>query len=191
MSGEESRTGRLCPWWIGHLLASRVRRLFENPERIVGPYLKEGLTTLDIGCGMGFFTLPMARLVGPQGKVIAVDRQLRMLASLERRASKAALADRIICHHCEAKSLRLERYRKQIDFALAFYVVHEVRDPDRLFAELREAIKEGGRLLVAEPPRGLFTGDFQATLDLARGCGFTILDRPAIGSRKDRSALLG
>ncbi len=74
------------------LLASPVRRwMGENPEALLTPYVREGMTVLEPGPGMGFFTLPLARMVGPAGRVVAVDIQARMLDALERRARKAGL----------------------------------------------------------------------------------------------------
>jgi len=51
---------RVCPWWLGYLLASPLRRLLQDPAAIVGPYVREGMTVLEPGPGMGFFTLAMA-----------------------------------------------------------------------------------------------------------------------------------
>lgn len=63
----------VCPWWVGYLLTSPIRKWFQDPQQILRPFVTEGMIALDIGPGMGFFTLPMARLVGRRGKVIAVD----------------------------------------------------------------------------------------------------------------------
>ena len=79
---------RICPWWLGPLLASPVRRLFYNPENLVSPYVDKGITVLDIGCGMGFFSLPLARLVGSTGKVVCVDLQEKMIKGLIKRRRK-------------------------------------------------------------------------------------------------------
>ena len=81
----------VCPWWLGYWLVSPLRRLWQDPEKILEPYVKTGMTVLEPGCGMGFFTLDLARLVGPKGKVVAVDLQEKMLAGLKRRARKAGL----------------------------------------------------------------------------------------------------
>ena len=70
---------RVCPWWLGYLLASPLRRLMQDPVKVVAPYVREGMTVLEPGPGMGFFTLELARLVGPSGRVVAVDIQPRML----------------------------------------------------------------------------------------------------------------
>jgi ubiquinone/menaquinone biosynthesis C-methylase UbiE len=83
----------VCPWWAGYLLANPLRRLLQKPEKIVSPYLRNGMTVLEIGPGMGFFTLPMARIVGASGRIICVDIQEKMIAGLMRRARRAGLAD--------------------------------------------------------------------------------------------------
>ena len=85
---------RVCPWWIGYLLASPLRRwLGQDPAKILSPYVREAMTVLEPGPGMGFFTIPLARLVGPSGRVIAVDLQPKMIESLKRRASKAGVLE--------------------------------------------------------------------------------------------------
>ena len=78
---------RICPWWLGYWLVSPLRKLRENPSKALAPFVREGMVVLEPGPGMGFFTLAVARLVGPEGRVVAVDLQPKMLASLERRAS--------------------------------------------------------------------------------------------------------
>ena len=45
----------VCPWWAGYFIDNRVRRLLHNPEKIVGPYVKSGMTVMDVGCGDGAF----------------------------------------------------------------------------------------------------------------------------------------
>jgi ubiquinone/menaquinone biosynthesis C-methylase UbiE len=181
----------LCPWWLGCIHTSAVRRLFEKPEQIVGPSLQQGMTALDVGCGMGFFTLPMARIVGPSGKVIAADVQARMLSGLRRRARRAGLDDRIVLQLCEAESLGLDGYEGKIDFALAFAVVHEVPNAEQLFAELRKVVARHGRLLVAEPPSRVSADDFGVTLATAARNGFAVLAHPKVRGKTDRSALFG
>ena len=71
---------RVCPWWIGWLLINPLRRFAHDPDRIVGPYLKPGMLAVDLGCAMGHFSLPMARMVGPAGRVVCIDVQAKMLA---------------------------------------------------------------------------------------------------------------
>ncbi|MDP3040230.1 MAG: methyltransferase domain-containing protein, partial [Deltaproteobacteria bacterium] len=74
----------VCPVWLGYFLASPFRRLFQNPWKILEPYVQKDMKVLDVGPGMGFFSLPLAQRVGPKGKGIGVDLQEKMLQSLER-----------------------------------------------------------------------------------------------------------
>lgn len=69
----------VCPWWIGYVLASPIRKLLQNPAGIIAPYIRDGMTVLEPGPGMGFFTLEIARRVGPSGYVIAVESQPQMI----------------------------------------------------------------------------------------------------------------
>jgi hypothetical protein len=60
----------VCPWWVGYLLASPLRRLQYDPAALLAPYVRTGMTVLEPGPGMGFFTLELARRVGPSGRVV-------------------------------------------------------------------------------------------------------------------------
>ena len=83
---------------------------------------------------MGLFSIAMAKMVGKDGRVIAVDLQQQMLDVLERRARMAGVADRITAHRSEATSIGLT---EPVDFALAFYSAHEVPDLRRLLTEIQ------------------------------------------------------
>ena len=178
----------VCPVWVGYLLASPLRKLVQNPNKILGPHVSGGITVLDVGCAMGFFSLPLARLVGPAGKVVCVDLQEKMIRSLARRARKAGLSDRIEARSCRQDSLGLDDLGGQIDFALAFALVHEVPDAARLFGEICETLKPSGRLLVAEPSWHVSAEAFEASVSLAEQNGFATVNRPRIG--RSRAVLL-
>jgi ubiquinone/menaquinone biosynthesis C-methylase UbiE len=180
---------RVCPVWVGYLLASPLRRLFQNPKQILSPYVKEGMKVLDIGCAMGFFSLPLSEMVGPGGRVICVDVQEKMIATLEKRAQKAGLSDNIEARVCPKGSLGLEDLKEQIDFALASAVVHEVPDSSSFFKEVCAAIKPTGRLLVIEPKGHVSQKDFELTVSTAKHAGFQLLDEPQIS--RSRAVLLG
>lgn len=167
----------VCPWWLCHSFDNPLRRLIHDPERILNPHVAEGITAVDIGCGMGYFTLGMAKLVGPGGKVIAVDLQEKMLAALEKRARKAGLADRIVLHRCRPDLLGVE---EAADFALVFWMAHEVRDKPRFFAQICAFLKPGGRLLLVEPKFHVTRKSFERTVELCRGAGFRLLSEPAV-----------
>lgn len=142
---------RICPWWLGYFLASPVRRLFQDPRRILAPYLRQGMVVLEPGPGMGFFTLEMARMVGPTGRIVAVDVQEKMLAVLRRKAGRAGLASRIDIRLVEGDSLGIADLRGRFDFVLAFAVVHELPNAAAFLSEAAAALKPGGHLLIAEP----------------------------------------
>ena len=181
-------SNRVCPWWLGYLLASPLRRLLQDPAAIVKPYVSEGMTALDIGCGMGFFSLPLAGLVGKTGRVVCVDLQEKMIGGLVRRAEKAGLSERIDARVCRKDSLGLGDIVKEIDFAIAFALVHEVPDKERLFSEIHKTLKEGAKLLLAEPTGHVSGSDFETTLSIARREGFELVGKLDI--RRSRAVLL-
>ena len=171
---------KVCPAWVGYLLASPLRKLFQNPQKILGPYVEPGMVVLEIGCAMGFFSLPLARMVGKEGKVVCVDIQEKMLRSLRKRALKAGVTDRIIIRLCDQNSLGLNEFDNKMDFALAFAVVHEVPDVVGFFGEISKKMKSVGRCLVAEPKAHVSLEKFEATLSMAQDKGFLAVDRPKI-----------
>lgn len=179
---------RVCPWWLGYVLASPLRRLLQDPVAIVKPYVREGMTVLEPGPGMGFFTLELARHVGPSGHVIAVDIQLRMIAGLKRRLSKAGLLERTEARMASSDSLGLQDLRGEVDFALAMAVVHEMPSSRRFFAEVAAVMKPGATLLLAEPAGHVKKDAFEAELQDAAAAGLETIDRPAI--RRSQAALL-
>jgi ubiquinone/menaquinone biosynthesis C-methylase UbiE len=178
----------VCPWWLGYLLASPVRRLVQDPERIVGPLAHDGMTVLEPGPGMGFFTLELARRVGASGRVVAVDVQPRMLAALRRRAERAGLGSRIETRQASESSLGIDDLAGKVDLVLAFAVVHELPDIERFFQEARRALAAGGRVLVAEPAGHVSAAEFDATLAVAGRAGLRRQPGPAIW--RSRTAIL-
>jgi len=179
---------RVCPWWLGYFLVSPLRRFGQDPRRILGPFVQPGMTVLEPGCGMGFFTLELARLVGSSGKVVVVDIQQKMLDGLRRRAARAGVADRIDARLADPGSLGVDDLAATVDFALAFAMVHELPDQNPFFSEVCRALKAGGRLLLAEP-RGHVTADhFAATLVAAEHAGLNIDSHPPV--RSSHTALL-
>jgi 2-polyprenyl-3-methyl-5-hydroxy-6-metoxy-1,4-benzoquinol methylase len=179
----------VCPVWVGYLLTNPLRKLFQNPTKILGPYISEGMKVLDIGCAMGFFSLPLARMVGSGGKVICVDLQAKMIETLEKRAKKAGMSDIIKARVCPDDSLGLADLNEKIDFAVAFAVVHEVPDRVSFFSEVHATLKPGGRLFVAEPHGHVSENDFETTVSIGKRVGFRMIQRPEI--RRSRAVLLG
>jgi ubiquinone/menaquinone biosynthesis C-methylase UbiE len=145
-----------------------VRRLIHNPDTILEGLVGEGQIVLDIGCGMGYFTIPMARRVGPDGRVIAVDLQPQMLEKVVQRARRAGLAGRIHIHQSQPERIGLEG---RVDFALAFWMVHEVPDQEAFLSQVYHLLKEGGRFLLVEPQAHVSKAAFQATVEAACRAG--------------------
>jgi SAM-dependent methyltransferase len=137
---------------------------------------------------MGFFTLELARLVGPKGRVVAVDIQPKMLASLKRRAARAGLSGRVEARTAAPDSMGVADLAGSVDLVLAFAMVHELPPANCFFAEVALAMKPGGLLLFAEPAGHVNDAEFQAQLALAAKAGLNAVDRPSI--RRSRAALL-
>jgi ubiquinone/menaquinone biosynthesis C-methylase UbiE len=177
MSDVPTTNESVCPWWLSFFLSNPLRRLIHKPEAILAAHVRTGDVALDIGCGPGYFTLPLARLVGPAGSVIAVDLQPQMLDILRRRAEHAGLLSRIRLHRCATDRLGVET---PVDFALAFAMVHETPDAGALLAEVAALLKPGGRFLLAEPRAHVTTQAFEATLAHARTAGLRPCAEPRI-----------
>lgn len=145
------------------------------------------MTVLEPGPGMGFFTVPLARLVGAAGRVIAVEVQPRMLAGLKKRLAKAGLLERVDVRLVPAESMQLSDLAGTVDCAIAVAVVHEMPSAGSFFKESAAALKKGGRLLLAEPAGHVTEADFEEELKLAGDGGLTLIERPTI--RRSRAAL--
>ena len=172
-----SRGNHICPWWACYSFDNVFRKPFHNAEKILSPYVHPGDTALDIGPGMGYFSITMARLVGDRGSVIAADIQDKMLKALRSRSQKAGLGDRIITHLAGKDSIRIE---KEIDFALAFWMVHEVPNRERFFHEIRAILKPDGLFLLTEPLIHVTGKMFEETTQTAEEAGFVVREKPGI-----------
>ena len=168
------------PIWAGYLHLNPLRKLLQNPNKILKPYVNEAMTVADIGCMMGFNSLPLAKMVGAKGKVICVDIQENMIRLLEKRAAKAGLSGRIQTIICNDGSLCLDDFKGKIDFALVIGVEHEIQGSSKFFSELNQAMKPAGRLLVAQPKWFVSKTDFERIVSVVKSNGFEVTDRPQI-----------
>lgn len=176
----------VCPWWLCFTFDNPLRKLLHNPKTILDPYVHPGDQVIDIGPGMGYFTIPLARLVGPKGHVIAIDIQEEMLSVLRSRAKKNGVSERIETYLAGQKSLGIH---EKADFILAFWMAHEVPDQFTFFREIRDLLKENGSLLLAEPILHVRRKYFLRTLQSATELGLVVKENPKI--RFSHSALLG
>lgn len=171
---------RVCPWWLGYFLVTPLRRLWQDPRAILEPYVREGMSVLEAGPGMGFFTLELARRVGPAGRVVAVDVQPNMLAALRRRAQRAGLDGRIETRQAAGSLLGVRDLAGKVGFVLAFAVVHELPDADAFFAQVSGTLATDGRVLVAEPRGHVSRAEFEKTLEAAKAKGLDVVEAPEI-----------
>lgn len=169
---QKQQAHRVCPYWMGYFLINPFRRFRQNPDKILRPYVKEGMTVLEIGPGMGFFSLTLAGLVGKNGKLICVDVQEKMLDALRKRALKAGVEQQIQTRLADSQSLNTSDLKDQIDCAVAFFVVHEVPDVPGLFKQIHAVLKPGAKLLIAEPKGHVSKKDFEAYVTIAVQTGF-------------------
>ena len=171
----------VCPITLAGTLDNRIRRWLQSPRRLLEPYVRERMAALDFGCGPGFFTLELARLVGSSGSVIAVDLQPAMLERVRVKAQGTDLAPRITLHQCQPNRIGLST---TVDFALAFYVLHELPDPAAFLTELRPLLTSHGQLFIVEPPFHVSKAAFEATIQCAHRAGFRLIARPRIRFNK-------
>jgi len=151
-------------------MVNPLRLLGQNPDTVVGPYLEPGMKVMDFGCAMGYFSIPMAQMVSKSGTVYCVDIQEKMLARLMKRAERKNV------HHMIKPLLLSENdgYNElpdQLDFALLFAVVHEVPDKKKLFNAISERMKEGGKVLFAEPSGHVNAIQFEESMECAESSG--------------------
>lgn len=172
-----ARKNRVCPVERAGSLDNRFRRWIQNPRKILSPYIREGMTVLDLGCGPGFFSVDLAQMVGKSGRVVATDLQKGMLRKLQEKIQGTDLEERIILHQCEPNKIG---WSGQVDFVLAFYVMHEIPDQGELFGELASILPPKGRVLVVEPPFHVRKLEFQETIRRAQLAGFNPLEGPKV-----------
>jgi len=166
-----------CPPWFCAAFDNPVRRLVHDPVKMLRPYVRERMTVLDVGAGKGYFAIPMARLVGPAGRVVAADIHPAMLKGIMRRAGKAGLTSRITPRLVAEDA---SDYGISADFVLMFWVLHEVPDQDRILAAVRRSLKKGGRLFIAEPRLHVKKPAFEASVARCAAAGFAVEARPAV-----------
>ena len=167
----------VCPVERAGRLDSRFRRWLQNPRKILKPYIKEGMTVLDLGCGPGFFTMDIAQMVGKSGRVIASDLQEGMLEKTRSKFHGTELEERLTLHQCQKNTIGVSQ---KVDFILAFYVVHEVPDQKAFFNELETIVKLNGQVLVVEPAFHVSKKSFEETVKTAISAGFTPVERPKV-----------
>jgi ubiquinone/menaquinone biosynthesis C-methylase UbiE len=165
----------VCPWWLGYTFIIPFRKFQHNPEKILGSHIKPGMTVMDYGSAMGYFSIPLAQKVGNNGIVYCVDIQEKMLENLQKRAIKYNVSS-VIKPLLLGKNYKVTELREKLDFVLLFMVVHEVPDKAGLFKDVFSMLKEKGKVLFFEPKGHVKSTDFEMSLQMAQYAGFKISD---------------
>ncbi len=143
------RTSAPCPSWLSWMLeiGGTRDRPFGRGRAIDELDLRPGLRVADVGCGPGVLTLPIARAVAPGGEVVALDMQAKMLDRMRRRVDKAGVTN---VHTVCAGAGDGQLPREYFDRAVLSTVLGEIPERVRALREIRDALKPGGYLVVAE-----------------------------------------
>ena len=173
---EDKKDLKVCPAESSGILDTHFRKLFHNPEKILKPYIKKDMVVLDVGCGPGFFTTAISKLLKNSGKVIAADLQEEMLLKLKNKINKEKL-NNIKLHKAEQSSINLN---EKVDFILVFYMLHEVPDPKAFLEELKGLLNKSGRILISEPKFHVKKEDFEKSIQIIKDSGFEIIEEPKI-----------
>ena len=140
-----------APAFIGRFLDSAVRRRLQPPDKLIGRSgIRQGMTVLDLGCGSGAFTTFVARMVGDEGKVYAVDVQPKMLKQLGRKLAKAENQKLTNIELKLASAYELPFEDEALDLVYMVTVLQEIPDRDRALREIRRVLKPSGILSVTE-----------------------------------------
>jgi len=173
----KSTTNKVCPVEKAGALDNVFRRIIQNPNKLLKPYIKKGMNVMDLGCGPGFFTVEMAKLIEGTGKVIAADLQEGMLIKVNYKIEKLNLKNRVILHKCDTNKIGI---KQKVDFVLTFYLIHEVPDQESLFRELKEILNTNGKILIVEPRFHVSKKNFWKMIEVADDVGFEIVGAPNV-----------
>jgi len=172
-----NRNNRICPVERAGSLDNKIQRWLQNPQKILRPYIEEGMTVLDVGCGPGFFSIDMAQMVGNSGRVIAYDLQEGMLQKVRDKIKGTELEKRITLHKCEENNIGVSEH---VDFVLLFYMYHEIRNKEDFFNEIGTILRPNGQVLIVEPPFHVSKSVFEEIAKKTRKTGFIDLEGPDV-----------
>jgi ubiquinone/menaquinone biosynthesis C-methylase UbiE len=167
----------VCPAELAGSLDNSLRRLVHKPSKILGPRIKNGMKVLDLGCGPGYFSVVIAEMTGDTGRVIAADLQEGMLEKVYKKIRGTHLEQRIELHKCQEDKIGIS---EKVDFILAFWMIHEVPDQERMFMEMKSILKPGGKIFIAEPKFHVTKKAFNEMITRLEMAGFTISEWPKV-----------
>jgi ubiquinone/menaquinone biosynthesis C-methylase UbiE len=171
------QTPYVCPVERAGALDSGLRKLVQNPYKILQPFIKEGMTVLDVGCGPGFFSVEIAKMLFGTGKVIAADVQQEMLDIIRKKIKGTPIEQRIELHKSDFDSIGVV---EKVDFVLVFYMFHEVRNQKKFIEELASILKPDGLILIIEPKFHVSKKAFGAMVEMIKEIGFAVVKTPKV-----------
>jgi ubiquinone/menaquinone biosynthesis C-methylase UbiE len=174
---QNEKSHGVCPVESAGILDNFVRKWIQNPRKIMRPYIEDNMTVLDFGCGPGFFSIEIAKMLKRSGEVIAADVQEGMLDIIRKKIKGTEYEQKIILHKCEEHKIGLS---KQVDLVLAFYSIHEVSDKERLFKELVTTMKADGQIFIVEPKFHVSKKLFLWMIDSLSNLGLEIVQKPEV-----------
>ena len=170
-------TNMICPAEAAGMLDNSFRKLFHNPQKILKPYIKSGMTVLDVGCGPGFFSIDIAKMLDGSGKVIAADIQEKMLAIIRKKIKSTSLGQTIELHKSDLENVGVA---ETVDFVFAFWMFHEVRNQEKFLEELISILKPNGLIFIIEPKIHVTKTEFGKIVDKIKASGLKIIESPKV-----------
>ena len=173
----QEKDQHICPVEKAGGLDNSFRKLLQNPRKILKNYIQPGMTVMDLGCGPGFFSVEIAGMLNKTGKLIAADLQEGMLEKVKKKIQGTELEKKIVLHKCGKDKIGLT---EKVDFVLAFYMIHEVPDEEKLFKELKSILNPGGKIYIIEPRFHVNKKAFGKMIEMAKEIGFEVDEMPKV-----------
>ena len=167
----------VCPSEFYSTLDIGLRKYIHDANKMFSPYLKAGQSAADIGCGPGFFSVGLAKIVGESGKVVACDIQESGLDILSRKIDGSPLEGIISVHQSTIHSIALTA---KFDFILNFWMLHEVDDKENFMTEIHAMMKPESFYMIVEPRFHVPLKAFQKEVNIALNAGLKPVGHPKI-----------
>jgi len=161
------------PSFLVPLLDNPIRRRIQPPAKVIDWIdIKDGMQVLEIGPGVGTFTIEASRRVGEKGRVYAIDIQSNVVLKLKRRLRREGItnAEAIV-----GSAYELPLRDKSIDRAFMIAVLGEIPDKRKALLEIKRVLKDGGLLAIGEL---LIDPDYprkKTTIGWCREAGFELI----------------
>ena len=140
-----------APAFISRVLDSRFRRRMQPPEKLIEwSGIEPGMTVLDLGCGSGAFTIPIAQAVGETGRVYALDTQPDMLSLVARKLARPENKDIRNIELVRASAEHLPFANSSFDVVCATAVLYEIPHRCKALREMKRVLRPGGYLAISE-----------------------------------------